>query len=292
MRRLVLVHGRSQQHKDAKALKQEWLDCLQAGFQAARLELDIPDEQVAFPYYGDTLDKLSRDPNAKGPDVIVAGVGDPDQAEQAFIGSIVEQVVTKVGVPEEQIRAEAGVVAIEAGWQNWRLVLAALRALDKWPGVSAASIELITHDVWMYLKNSGIQRILDNGVRGAMTGEETVVVAHSLGTIVAYNLLAREAKDNDWTVPSLITVGCPLGISAIVDVLRPITHPVGVGEWYNAFDRADTVALFPLDAGHFPITPAVENYPDVKNTTSNHHGISGYLSDPTVARRIHDALLG
>lgn len=200
-------------------------------------------------------------------------------------------MVAKVGVPEDRIRAEAGAAAIEAGAENWPWVLAALRALNNVPGVGAASIAMVTHDVWMYLKNSGIQRTIDNGVRGAMTDEETVVVAHSLGTVVTYNLLAREAKANNWTVPSLITVGCPLGVGAIVDVLRPIAHPTGVGDWYNAFDRTDTVALFPLDAGHFPIDPPVENYAGVKNTTSNHHGISGYLSDPTVSRRIHDALL-
>jgi hypothetical protein len=46
-----------------------------------------------------------------------------------------------------------------------------------------------------------------------------------------------------------------------------------------------------LDALHFGVDPAVENKDDVANGTSNRHGISGYLSDPIVARRIHDALV-
>jgi hypothetical protein len=54
------------------------------------------------------------------------------------------------------------------------------------------------------------------------------------------------------------------------------------------------VALYPLDPKNFPIDPAVpaiENKRDVDNDTDNRHGISGYLGDPVVARRIHDALI-
>jgi len=49
--------------------------------------------------------------------------------------------------------------------------------------------------------------------------------------------------------------------------------------------------LNPLDAEHFPVAPAVENHGRVRNPTPNCHGITGYLSDPTVARRIHAALV-
>lgn len=291
MRKLVFVHGRSQQHKDPHALKQEWLDALHAGFATAGVSLEIADEQVAFPYYGDTLDQLARQPGGTAPDVVVAGVGDPDAAEKAFIGNVVAEVAAQKGVGDDQIRAEAGDVGIEMGPLNWPWVLAALRVLDKVPGVGAASIALATHDVWMYLKNLGIQRVIDDGVRKVITaGEDTVVVGHSLGTVVAYNLLAREAQAAGWQVPSFVTVGCPLGVGAIVSLLRPITHPEEVGDWFNAYDPDDTVALNPLDAAHFPITPPAENYGGVKNPTSNQHGISGYLADPTVARRIYTAL--
>jgi hypothetical protein len=51
------------------------------------------------------------------------------------------------------------------------------------------------------------------------------------------------------------------------------------------------VALFALDDANFPIDPSIENKIDVDNDTSNRHGISGYLSDAVVARRIHEALV-
>jgi len=38
------------------------------------------------------------------------------------------------------------------------------------------------------------------------------------------------------------------------------------------------------------LRPAIENKNDVANDTSNHHGITGYLKDPVVAKRLYDAL--
>jgi hypothetical protein len=63
-----------------------------------------------------------------------------------------------------------------------------------------------------------------------------------------------------------------------------------VDGWYNAFDKRDVVALYPLDAANFPVVPAVENNATVKNHTANRHGIDGYLDDANVAKRILDTL--
>jgi hypothetical protein len=115
-------------------------------------------------------------------------------------------------------------------------------------------------------------------------------VAHSLGTVVAYNLLRREAQLHGWKVPMLITLGSPLGVRAVRMRLTPISHPAGVTAWFNARDPLDLVALNPLDAQSFSIKPSIENKNDVVNDTENRHGIGGYLRDPEIARRIHDAL--
>lgn len=292
MRKLVLVHGRSQQHKDATLLKKEWLDSLHTGLRAAGITAEVADADVAFPYYGDTLDQLAENPWRSAADVVVAGLDGVDEAEREFVGAVVAGAVAKSGVSEAQIREEAGAGAIEKGPLNWPWVLAALRVLDRLPGIGGVSIALATHDVYMYLRNAGIQRVIDQAVRSAIhPGEETVVVSHSLGTVVAYNVLAREAAAERWQVLSFVTLGSPLGVGAVVDRLAPIAHPSGVGPWFNAFDVRDTIALNPLDALHFPVTPPVENFRDVRNPTLNRHGISGYLSDPTVARHIHNALV-
>jgi hypothetical protein len=132
---------------------------------------------------------------------------------------------------------------------------------------------------------------MDDGVRSAFSpASETVVVAHSLGTVVAYNVLRRDGAELHLKVPLFVTLGSPLAISVVKKALRPIAHPRCVGRWFNAMDDRDVVALFPLTADHFEVDPAIENKVDVDNPTQNRHGISGYLGDPEVARRIYEAV--
>lgn len=165
------------------------------------------------------------------------------------------------------------------------------------PHGSGTSIALFTHDVYQYLKNSAIRETIDNGVSAALTpGVESVVVAHSLGTVVAYNLLRQQGHLRGWQVPQLITVGSPLAVKEIRKTIRsfaPTRCPECVSKWFNAMDDRDVVALYPLDTGRFPLdpaNPAIENKRDVRNKTRNRHGIAGYLDDQEVAKRIYDAL--
>jgi hypothetical protein len=293
MRKLVFVHGRAQEFKDADKLKTEWITALHAGLAKIDADLSIADERIRFPYYGQTLYDLTQDPGARAAQVLLKGDDVPDQAEKEFIGQVVVEVVEEHKLTPEQINAETDDPAkIDKDPQNWPWVLAALRALEKVPGMGGLSLLVATRDVYVYLRNAGIRDAIETGVRGALDSkEEMVVVAHSLGTVVIYNLLCREATAQGWRVPTLITVGSPLGVGPVVHSLRPIKHPDGVGDWFNAFDPRDVVALHPLDADYFPVTPAVENYAGIQNTTPNRHGISGYLTDKTVARRIRDALV-
>lgn len=291
MRTLVLIHGRSQQGKDSKALKQEWLDALHEGLRAAGSDVTVPADKVRFPYYGDTLDDLVRDVEGKAAAVVIQSAGEPDAAEQEFIAAVVSETVESVGLSEQDIRAHAvdGAV-VEQGVQNWPWVLAALRALENVRGLGSVSLALATRDVYMYLRNPGIQTLIESGVRQAFDREtECVVVGHSLGSVVAYDVLKRRARSEGWTVPTFITLGSPLAVRTIVDALAPIAMPEGVRQWFNAYDSRDVVALHPLDASHFPVTPHIENL-EVTNDTPNRHGIAGYLCDPNVALRILSAL--
>ena len=195
--------------------------------------------------------------------------------------SVLEEMRQSAGITEQQIADVEGAEVIEKGPLNWGWVRGILKAVDKYvPGGSGSGIALATHDVYLYLRNPGVRDEIEEGVRQALVpGVPTVVVAHSLGTVVAYNLLRREGKEQGWIVPLLVTVGSPLGVTAIKAALRPIRHPACVAHWYNAMDRRDVVALYPLDSGHFDVSPAIENQTDVRNQTSNRHSISGYLND-------------
>jgi hypothetical protein len=291
-RQLVFVHGRSQEHRDAAALKAEWVEAWKQGLAKNGLALPISDEEIRFPYYGQTLfDLVNGAPGGAMSDVIVRGE-DLNENEARFIGDFVLELQSQCGITDLQVQELAAETMIERGPLNWKWVRLVLQALDTHvPGASSTSISLAPRDVYQYLRNPGHRDVIDTGVRRALTpGVETVVVGHSLGSVVSYNLLRRDGRDLGWKVPLYVTLGSPLAVTAVRDALRPVAHPGCVTKWWNALDSRDIVALYPLDAPRFAVTPTIENRTDVDNPTENRHGISGYLSDPVVAKRIYDAL--
>ncbi|MFM7055304.1 MAG: alpha/beta hydrolase [Planctomycetota bacterium] len=291
-RQLVFVHGRSQEHRDAAALKAEWVEAWKQGLAKNGLTLPISDEEIRFPYYGQTLFDLVKGASGGAvSDVIVRGE-DLNEGEARFIGDFVLELQSQCGITDLQVQELAADAIIERGPLNWKWVRLVLQALDTHvPGASSTSISLATRDVYLYLRNPGLQNVIDTGIRRALTpGVETVVVGHSLGSVVSYNLLRRDGRDLGWKVPLYVTLGSPLAVTAVRDALRPLAHPGCVTKWWNALDSRDVVALYPLDAPRFAVTPSIENKTDVDNPTENRHGISGYLSDPVVAKRIYDAL--
>lgn len=92
----------------------------------------------------------------------------------------------------------------------------------------------------------------------AIPAGKTVVVGHSLGSVVAYDVLRNTARQLD--VSLFMTVGSPLGVGPIRRTMKPLRFPKNVVSWYNAFDERDAVALHALDAATFPVDPPIENY--------------------------------
>jgi hypothetical protein len=168
-------------------------------------------------------------------------------------------------------------------------VQALLRAIERYGGgMSQGALEVFTRDVFLYTTRAGARDEIDRIVASQLTEEPTVVVGHSLGSVVGYTLLRSDRRSLQ--IPLFVTVGSPLGIRAIRDHFRPLRFPTSVRAWYNAFDPRDVVALQSLDAANFPVVPAIENNSAVNNHTTNRHGIVGYLDDPGVAKQILGAL--
>lgn len=291
-RHLVFVHGRAQEGKDSLALKQEWISNWKVGLAKSGLQLPIPESDIHFPFYGDTLVQMaqgmSEDEAAR---IIIRGTGDTEQED--FIREYLLQVQKERGLTDDEVEAAIDPAVKERGPLNWGWVQGILSVLDRSPTISGASVALATNDVYQYLHKSTIRKAMDEGVRRAFQpGTEHVVVSHSLGTVVAFNVLRDKSADLGLKVPLFLTVGSPLAVNVVKKAIKPIGHPKCVGRWFNAMDERDVVSLFPLNDKHFDIDPEIENKTDVDNPTKNRHGISGYLGDPVVAKRIYQALIG
>lgn len=117
-----------------------------------------------------------------------------------------------------------------------------------------------------------------------------VVVAHSLGTVIAYDCLKRVPECAG--VDGLITLGSPLGLDEVQDQLRPdwsradgFPHERLAGEWVNVYDRLDPVCGFdPALADDYRRAEA-EVVADlaVRNDGAWRHSITKYLRQATVA---------
>lgn len=291
-RRLVFMHGRAQEGKDAKMLKGEWIQSFRDGLAKSDLTVPIAETDIKFPYYGQTLfDIVSGKPREQIAEIIVRGAAASEE-ERAFLLAVLEEVRTAEGITEEQIDAIAESEVIRKGVLNWERVQRILKAIDRHvPGGSGASIAIATYDVYQYLSNPNVSDEIDEGVLKAMEpGTPTVVVSHSLGTVVAFKMLRKRGSELGWNVPLFVTLGSPLGVTEIKKRMRPLGHPACVGKWFNAMDERDAVSLYALNKRNFDVDPEIENKTDVDNPTENRHGISGYLGDREVARRLHAAL--
>ncbi len=285
--RLVLVHGRSQQGFDPAILKSTWLETLRHG--ATKINRTLPDQlDVAFPFYGKTLDDFARqfeiplttDIQTKGSSV--------NNDFLSFQAEVAEQMRSKAGITDSQVQDEFGATPTEKGPQNWAWVQAIIRTIDRNAGgVSQSFLEKFMRDVYLYTTQAGVRDAIDSIVATELDESPCVVIGHSLGSVVAYHVLRTDQRALNVRV--FVTVGSPLAIRAIRDRFRPIEFPTA-RVWYNAFDPRDVVALYPLDATNFPISPAVENYGKVLNGTDNRHGIVGYLDDVDVAKHVLDGL--
>lgn len=105
----------------------------------------------------------------------------------------------------------------------------------------------------------------------------SIVLAHSLGSIVAYEVL----HDTGLGLDCLVTLGSPLGLpGAVFDPLEPQSahglgsKPPGVGQWVNIADIGDLVAVSRRLGDRFPVDLHVK----LIIGSADFHTMAGYLS--------------
>ena len=251
--------------------------------------------EVELPYYGDVLDNLASGRNGGEEGY------NQRQREQpglgAFFRDLGDEYLHKLGTNGKKIDIDGEATHARTRLMNSTSMERLIRVFDKYtPSVSEGTIKEFVRDVWAYLTRPGIQDEINNIVAGAFTERPAVVVGHSLGSIVAYQVLRTDRRP--LKISLYVTIGSPLGLRAISQQLWPRRFPASIAAWYNARDKTDYIALNPLDPNNFPfdrqnpgVAPTIENYDGVRHETPDRHDVVGYLDDPTVARGIVDTLI-
>lgn len=287
--RLIFVHGIAQGGKLPADLSDTWRKTLIEGLLKNNARLP-DDTHIDFPYYGDILDDFVRRSALPMPEDVVAKGPGQDRQFENFMQSALDEMRIGAGITDAEI--EVGMEPNEfreKGVQNWEWVQGIVKAIDhRFTGVVDFSIKSFLKEVYVYLDWKAARTAVEKTIINLLTGEPTVVVGHSLGSVVAYGVLREHGANMN--LRGFVTVGSPLGIKAISAKLGLLDQPSPRG-WFNGYDERDIVALNPLDRSYFPVDPAIENFNGVRNKTKNRHGIIGYLDDPKVAARIHGFMI-
>ncbi len=289
---LLFFHGRAQEEYTQDQLLNSWTDALKSSFKSA--QLDFPsDLKLTLPYYGKELivqrDRYKQD-IADGV-YIMRSPGEQLDEIDDYEKELVEIMRQHAGISKKEVSNEVDAEQQDRGPENWWATIAITRLLDKHlNSVSNGCVKRATDDVVTYLVVPKARKIINDYYLNALTKEPTIIVAHSLGTIVAYDVL-RSLDIGSFDIRGLITIGSPLGVNTVQRQLHPpMQYPESLkGIWVNIFDRRDIVSLNPLNNRNFRVSPEIINH-EVENTSDNRHKIKEYLSNVLVAKTIKEMM--
>lgn len=282
-RAVVFLHGRGQEGHDPVQLRAAWAGGLARGLAIGQ-QAPLDATAAWFPVYGDALvaalDKPERADAAASAACAAEALAPVQASTRAVYAELIDQAAARAGMPPEERRA-----AQEAGFLGG--LVAALQGPLSWladrSGLDDLAIAAFFHDVAAYLDRESVRSAVLDAVRADLPVDgEWVLVSHSLGSVVAMDLLTQLPDRVD--VPLLVTAGSPLGLDAVQKRLLaggPV-RPQRVGTWVNAWAAADAVSIgCPLNDDW----PAVHDV-RTSNPKDRAHDIAEYLADPAVAEMI------
>jgi hypothetical protein len=249
MATIVGVHGINQQLKGPEVLRSEWWPPLKDGITAAGRQ--VADGALACAFYG----WLFRAPGTQRGDQAYGAADLDDPFEQELLQLMWEGAAATE--PERVVAPSADVRGTS------KVVQAGLRALShsRFFALTAESVMIGSlKQVRRYMTEPEIRSKAQEAVDAVVTADTRVIVAHSLGSVVAYEALHRYASSANWAnVHTLVTLGSPLGIrNLIFDRLSPAPEngkgkwPSLLRRWTNISDDSDVVALQKLLRDFFP----------------------------------------
>lgn len=255
MARVVVVHGIGNQYLGPRSLAGGVVPALLDGITAAGGcdALDSAGVEIAF--YGN----LFRAHGVRGDDEprTAADITDPGEAQLLYAW----WAAAAQAEPDRVVSPTAPDVRAPTPLTVQRAVNALLRSRSV-PGPLAERFLLGTlRQVRRYFAEDAVRRAATDALLERIMPDTTVVVGHSLGSVVAYEALCAAAPPQ---VTCLVTLGSPLGLPKLIfDRLRPApvagtgAWPGGIRHWSNICDRHDVVAsvkrlgpLFDDDSRH------------------------------------------
>lgn len=274
MAKVLCVHGVGQELLGPNQLALTWLPALQDGLHVAGSS-PLAEHEVAFAFYGDVF-RASTTKGLQRP----LTVGD-------LSPGIERDLLLELANTDENAPAPSK--------SRVPLTLqACMRRLLQVPFMSQVTetvLVLWLKQVALYLQDAKVRGEVQSRVRACLKDETVLVIGHSLGSVIAFDVLSEMSESS---VASFITLGSPLGITptifdrlagAKVDDRRQA--PPTLRSWNNIVDRGDVVALEKRLANKFTLV--------VDSRISNGaraHSVLPYLSAFETGLAVQSALSG
>ncbi|OLZ58247.1 hypothetical protein AVW11_28500 [Streptomyces amritsarensis] len=293
---LVFIHGRRQETKTPEELEREWRAGLAAGLIRAK-QKSADSVPVVLPYYAKLLASITNQlaqSSAKGDfEALPDGIDEPAPFHPHLgedIGKAERELLRSLVVEQRRRRGDleglGGLLSGILSWDDARRLLVWLCSHTK---ADQDYIKAFLSDVAMYLTKA--RTPVQDLVRKEIPDGDLILVTHSLGTVVARDLL--DDKDVRDRTLLWVTAGSPLGLEAVQkNLLSPGKIHPGVPQWVSTYDVNDIVALgHPLKPNWGKPPKGSKEIEDIEVDNGDEpHSIARYLGHHEVARRIGEAL--
>ena len=289
--KIIFIHGMNQQNHTAQSLQRYWCDIFQQGINAQQIALKSPlNIQLAF--YGDliTTHHLSNhfDLEMLLPKFLL-NFHVPYFAKKPSTLSIHPPTFIPTFSPQQPVALKTQLYLASEMIKDSALKEFVL-LLNHFPQLHESMIHRFLIETYLYLDNADfLQEVHQRVLKCLDEHEPHIIVAHSLGTVIAYNLLQR--LDPKYNIQRFITLASPLAFRVIqAKILHPILRPTILqGDWFNFYSQDDFLSAFPLSTAPFNFEPHILNQ-RIRTFIDHPHNIAGYLQNPAVIQAILQAL--
>jgi pimeloyl-ACP methyl ester carboxylesterase len=248
---ILLIHGRGMLDRDTAGTRKLWLDGLTAGMKSLTKASLLRDDDVRLVWYADVLDPRSSESCAYAED-------DPRAKRDRKTDPNLKTLVSFVG----------------------NLMGALTSATDD--SESASTLRGFAGDA-AFLSDprkrcASEQRLADALDRANREGRPVILVAHSLGAVVAYDYLS--ARRETGLVDRVVSVGSILGANELRRLLiggdstDTFGMPTSVKAWFNVRNDGDGLAAT-LPFGKDILTAPPADEPDRHEMVSYLRGQAG-----------------
>ena len=298
--KVIFIHGMNQQHHSAASIRQRWLHILQKGIRKHHHDARFSylRRHIHIPFYGDLLSRY----NVRN--ILNAGTLMPQQWPSfRFRQPVQPQLPAPVPRPgwRKPVISDLPLLNLNDSMnfkQKFKFITTlsknvALRdfvlLLNYFPSLHRSLLQKFLIETYLYLDNPGFMKEVHERIARQLNGRKPcIVIAHSLGSVIAYNHLIQHPELN---VQRFITLGSPLAFQVIQSHLpQPIVRPAAItGDWINFYSTDDFLTAFPLTQPPFQFQPAIINH-GIRTHIYRPHDITGYLLHPQVVETILELL--